>query len=258
MKAIVVRHLPWVAILALTVVGCSKSLPPQSGGRTASYWAEVLQQPDPDVELRRKAATKLGTLILMDPVAMPALLQALKDSDADVRSNAADRWASIREREAARLSRAARVAREGSGRESPASRRQGDREVDQRIVRNYLNRSPSTSFAEFPLLESSPIEIDIAPQAKSSVATSKAEGTNVMVVESSDRCGGRGCWRRAGHARVADEAVPPGRSVHPRFARACGSQHCGHAPFQVMGEEIFIGGRFSMNINDDGVRLADE
>ena len=76
------------AILVITAIGCGKTQPPpQSGGRTAGYWAEVLQEPD--VELRRKAATKLGTLILIDPVAMPALLDALKDSDTEVRANAA-------------------------------------------------------------------------------------------------------------------------------------------------------------------------
>jgi len=70
--------------------GCGKKPgPPQSGGRTADYWAEVLRQPAPDVVLRRKAATKLGTLILIDGAAMPALIDALRDSDAEVRANAA-------------------------------------------------------------------------------------------------------------------------------------------------------------------------
>jgi HEAT repeat protein len=74
-------------LLALFVLaGCSAD-PPRSGGRTAGYWAEVLQQPD--VELRRKAATKLGPLVLIDNAALPALLGALKDADAAVRKNAA-------------------------------------------------------------------------------------------------------------------------------------------------------------------------
>jgi HEAT repeat protein len=41
------------------------------------------------VALRRKAATKLGTLVLLDPVALPALVGALTDADAEVRANAA-------------------------------------------------------------------------------------------------------------------------------------------------------------------------
>jgi HEAT repeat protein len=69
---------------ALVLVGCGKTHTPTSGGRTASYWAEVLQKEE--VELRRKAAAKLGPLILIDKAALPALLSAIKDSDAEVRS----------------------------------------------------------------------------------------------------------------------------------------------------------------------------
>jgi len=76
-----------VALLAALIAGCGKKPPLTSGGRTASYWAEVLQQPD--VELRRKAAGKLGPLILIDQAALPALLGALKDTDPEVRSAAA-------------------------------------------------------------------------------------------------------------------------------------------------------------------------
>jgi HEAT repeat protein len=74
-----------LAIAVCLLVGCGKTNPPTSGGRTASYWVEVLQQPDPDVELRRKAAAKLGSLLLLDKAVMPALLGALKDADAEVR-----------------------------------------------------------------------------------------------------------------------------------------------------------------------------
>jgi hypothetical protein len=86
-EEIMVRRVAWAAVLVMVASGCGKAPPPQSGGRTAGYWAEVLGQPD--VPLRRKAATKLGSLVLIDPVAMPALVEALKDSDAEVRANAA-------------------------------------------------------------------------------------------------------------------------------------------------------------------------
>lgn len=72
-----------LALVAAWLVGCAKD-PPQSGGRTASYWAEVLR--GSDVAEKRKAATKLGPLILIDPAALPALLEAIKDSDAGVRA----------------------------------------------------------------------------------------------------------------------------------------------------------------------------
>jgi HEAT repeat protein len=74
---------------AVALSGCHKREPLTSGGRTASYWAEVLQRPDPDVGLRRKAAVKLGPLTLLDKAALPALLRALKDDDAEVRMAAA-------------------------------------------------------------------------------------------------------------------------------------------------------------------------
>ncbi len=82
------RRWVWVAILTCFIGGCGKTEPPRSGGRTASYWVEVLQQPDPDVELRRKAALKLGPLVLKDNAVIPALLAALKDTDSQVRSAA--------------------------------------------------------------------------------------------------------------------------------------------------------------------------
>ncbi|SRR5579871_6344930 len=78
------------ALLACLLVGCSFWLrgcgpkgPYTSGGRTASAWAEALRQPE--VEVRRKAAAKLGPLTLTDPAALPATLVALRDEDAQVR-----------------------------------------------------------------------------------------------------------------------------------------------------------------------------
>jgi HEAT repeat protein len=78
-----------LALLMCLAMGCGKTEPMRSGGRTASAWAEVLQPPAPDVALRRKAAAKLGPLILTDEAALPALLEALHDKDSEVRSLAA-------------------------------------------------------------------------------------------------------------------------------------------------------------------------
>jgi HEAT repeat protein len=80
------KRLICVALLAACFLGCAKD-PPRSGGRTASDWAEVLQQPD--VEQRRKAAVKLGPLTVNDPDALRTLLGALKDTDPGVRASAA-------------------------------------------------------------------------------------------------------------------------------------------------------------------------
>ena len=66
----------WPTLLVcLIATGCKKDEPPRSGGRTASYWAETLQKTDngmDNVEERRKAATKLGPLILTDPAGSQA------------------------------------------------------------------------------------------------------------------------------------------------------------------------------------------
>ena len=82
MKTICLISLGFVVCLC---AGCGKAYPITSGGRTASAWAEVLQAPNEAVALRRKAATKLGPLVLIDEAAMPALLLGLKDNDAGVR-----------------------------------------------------------------------------------------------------------------------------------------------------------------------------
>jgi hypothetical protein len=76
------------AVIALTGAavafgGCGSKPTYTSGGRTASYWVKVLTQPD--VEMRRKAAVKIGPLILSDEAALQATLSALKDEDLAVR-----------------------------------------------------------------------------------------------------------------------------------------------------------------------------
>jgi len=68
---------------AVAFVGCGSKPNYTSGGRTASYWAKVLKEPD--VEMRRKAALKIGPLMLTDEAALPATLGALKDEDVKVR-----------------------------------------------------------------------------------------------------------------------------------------------------------------------------
>jgi HEAT repeat protein len=80
------KRLICLAWLALLAAGCSPE-PPRSGGRTASAWAKALQEPN--VEMRRKAAIKLGPLAQLDDAAIPALLGALKDADPEVRTSAA-------------------------------------------------------------------------------------------------------------------------------------------------------------------------
>jgi len=77
-----------VSLLLISVfTSCSKKDLPRSGGRTAGYWAQVLRD-EPKAELRVKAATKLGPLVLIDNDAFPALLLALKDKDTAVRQAA--------------------------------------------------------------------------------------------------------------------------------------------------------------------------
>jgi HEAT repeat protein len=79
----------FMAVAVCLCAGCGKPEPMRSGGRTASAWAEVLQPPHADVALRRKAAAKLGPLILLDDAALPALVEALHDKDSLVRASAA-------------------------------------------------------------------------------------------------------------------------------------------------------------------------
>jgi HEAT repeat protein len=85
----IVKRLVCVVLLASCLGGCGKTEPVRSGGRTASYWMQALREPD--ISLRRKAAVKLGPLVLTDEAALQALLAALRDADPEVRSGAA--WA---------------------------------------------------------------------------------------------------------------------------------------------------------------------
>jgi HEAT repeat protein len=71
---------------AAAFTGCGSKPTYTSGGRTASYWAKVLKESD--VEMRRKAALKIGPLMAIDETALPAAVGALKDVDTKVRLSA--------------------------------------------------------------------------------------------------------------------------------------------------------------------------
>ena len=75
-----------LAVCGFWFIGCGPQHPYTSGGRTATDWAEVLRQPD--VAARRKAAEKIGPLLLTDPTALLLALEALKDEDVKVRLSA--------------------------------------------------------------------------------------------------------------------------------------------------------------------------
>jgi HEAT repeat protein len=73
-----------VSLLAIAVLpGCGSRTPPLSGGKPASYRLAALQ--DGDAKVRQKAVTKLGNAGDTDPAVFPALLEAIKDTDACVR-----------------------------------------------------------------------------------------------------------------------------------------------------------------------------
>ncbi len=72
-----------MAVLAALLSGCGKGQPVLTGGKPVSYWVQALQ--DPDANLRKKAAFKLGNVGPIDATVGPALLGALKDADAAVR-----------------------------------------------------------------------------------------------------------------------------------------------------------------------------
>ncbi len=73
-----------LVIFALALSGCTKKTGPiLAGGKPVNDWVRTLS--DPDARLRKKAAEKLGNVGASDPAVVPALCEALKDQDADVR-----------------------------------------------------------------------------------------------------------------------------------------------------------------------------
>ena len=73
--------------LAVIACGCGESRPLTAGDKPVEYWVQTLQDPEP--QLRKKAATKLGNVGSADPTVVPALVGALKDRDAGVRMEVA-------------------------------------------------------------------------------------------------------------------------------------------------------------------------
>jgi HEAT repeat protein len=67
--------------------GCGTPAPPLAHGKPVGDWVRALQ--DPDVRVRKKAATVLGNVGAIDAAVVPALAGALRDRDAGVRSEAA-------------------------------------------------------------------------------------------------------------------------------------------------------------------------
>lgn len=75
-----------VILLAFSaVIGCGTAQRPITG-KTPDDWLGALRDPDP--RLRKKAVAKLGNAGPLKPDIFPALVQALGDADAQVRSTA--------------------------------------------------------------------------------------------------------------------------------------------------------------------------
>jgi HEAT repeat protein len=75
------------SVVALAVLsGCGPAEPPLSGGKSVQHWLQALQHRDP--KHRQEAVIKLGNAGASDAAVLPALVGALKDSDARVRCEA--------------------------------------------------------------------------------------------------------------------------------------------------------------------------
>jgi HEAT repeat protein len=68
--------------LVISLSGCGKDYPKLAGRK----WADALGHHD--IKLRKKAAFTLGNIGPSDPVVLPALIRALKDTDPGVRCQA--------------------------------------------------------------------------------------------------------------------------------------------------------------------------
>src|SRR5689334_20263451 len=75
-----------LALMLTALLGCSTATPPDTAARV-SHWIDTLRVPD--AKQRKEAAFKLGNLGQTEPVTVvPALIGALSDTDATVRSEA--------------------------------------------------------------------------------------------------------------------------------------------------------------------------
>jgi HEAT repeat protein len=68
-----------ILIVLISLTGCGPAQPTMAGAK----WAEALH--NPDVKVRRQAAFTLGNIGPSHPAVLPALIGALKDTDAEVR-----------------------------------------------------------------------------------------------------------------------------------------------------------------------------
>jgi HEAT repeat protein len=77
-----------VALAMFSVCGCSREErgPMLAGGREVKSWLAALHDPKPQV--RRQAVLKLGNVGDADPTAAEGLAEALRDTDALIRSDA--------------------------------------------------------------------------------------------------------------------------------------------------------------------------
>jgi len=72
-----------MAVLCGFLIGCGQSQPTLSGGKPIEHWLQALK--NPDARVRKEAASKLGNAGPANSAVLPALIAALRDSDAKVR-----------------------------------------------------------------------------------------------------------------------------------------------------------------------------
>jgi HEAT repeat protein len=81
------KFVPMAAsLLILALVGCGGAKPTLIAGKPVDHWLKQLE--NPDAKERKNAVFKLEALGTADSNVLPALIGALKDSDATVRCEA--------------------------------------------------------------------------------------------------------------------------------------------------------------------------
>jgi HEAT repeat protein len=72
---------------AILLAGCQRNAEPiLAYGKSVEHWLGELRKPSP--RARKKAVAALGHVGTAEPLALPAVIEALKDSDAGVRDEA--------------------------------------------------------------------------------------------------------------------------------------------------------------------------